>query len=87
MSSPASVAATSSRLQCGGMLPPGGVTPSTSERAPAATAAAGPSSGNPRSTVPPGIRVWPMQLSAAQSRSPKAVFAFNGFVSSPRNSR
>jgi len=87
MSRPASTAAINSGLQCAGMRPPTGVTPITSERAPAAAAATGSSSARPRSMVPPGSRVWPMQSCALQSRRPKAVLAFSGLVSSPRNNR
>jgi hypothetical protein len=74
-SSPASSAVTSGGIQLAFSSPPTFATPMTTERAPFARASAAVRVGSPTVTAPGPQAISPMQRSAAQSRSPKAVLA------------
>src|SRR6185369_10583305 len=86
-SSPASSAPSRCGNQLSTILPPTFATPITIARAPDARACAGLKRGSSSVTVPSEQDHSPTQRSRAQSRRPKAVLAYVGSVTSPRNNR
>src|SRR5688572_30788155 len=87
ISRPVSSASISAGIHSAFSVPPRLATPMTSDCAPRAYASAGFKLGRPVVTVAPGNAYSPTHFSGAQSRRPKAVFAYGASVMSPRNSR